>query len=259
MSRWSLIVVGCWSLAAQAGVALKFAHEDLKASTFTTMKISGAKVRIEAGPDHLLVWDGATLLVADLRGKSFSRLEPATLKVQGQGLNVVIKALDKDMVKLPPEKRARLKAMVQEARQQPVAPPNVPWTFKATTEKRKVGAYECTMYVATRGPVRHDMCLVPWDKSPVPRTELAALKPLADLSRDLAQRAGPTVARDEVDYGMDTFPGFPALDVSSANPRQYRGTRLLEAATVSLDEATFTLPPGLSEKVVVPAGPTVAP
>lgn len=255
MSRWSWIVVGCWSLAAQAGVTLKFAHEDLKATTFTVMKIDGARVRVESGQERVLVWDGATLLVADLKGKVFSRVDRATVKVQGQGLNGALGALDaKALAKVPADKRERLKALVQEAQRQPTPAPSEPWAFKATKDKRKVGGFECTMYVATRGTLRHDMCLVPWDKAPVSKADLAGLAPLAELSRQLANQAGPGGEAEDVDFQMDAFPGFPVLDVSSPNPRKYRGTRLVEAATVSLDDTAFALPAGLSEKVLAPAG-----
>lgn len=259
MQRWVGIVMAGWAAWAEAGATLKYAHEDLKATLVTVLKIDGAHVRIESGTDRLMLWDGNTLLVADLKAKVFSRVEPAKLKVQAQGLNAALGALDKSAVKLPPEKRARLEQLVQEAQREPAVDPVQPWTFKATKDKRKIAGLDCTMYVATRGASRHDMCLVPWDKAPVAKADLAGLKSLAELGRGLALRASPGGGPEDLDFAMESFPGFPVLDVASPSPRKYRGTRLVEAATVSHDEATWTLPPGLAEKLVAPAEPARAP
>lgn len=208
--RSTLLACLLFSLSASAGVKLVWDRvQDGKPPHEIKMSCEGDSARFEGAGERPMtaIWDGQKKLLSILHAedKTYMQLDPARIAAVRGGA--------------APGKSA--------------ATPEEAATFSDKGKKSKVGKWDCELYEVKRGETtKLEMCIVPWDKAPLKKEDVACLKSVGEAMRNMGMRESDGTHED-----LSKFPGLPVQVTHEGSSTTLKSA---EKATVPAD--AFTVP-----------------
>jgi hypothetical protein len=257
--RLTLALTLC-SLVAHAGVIFTMETEGEGGLKQMTVSVEGQRLRVDPqGQGFSMVWDGQkkTMLLFDAPQKQYTRLDAATMKRMGDTVGNAMRQMEAQLAKLPPAQREQMREMLKKAmHSQPTqeATKRQPWQWTALGTQKKLNGFTCTSHSGKRGDERMEVCVVPWNKSPVTRDDLKGLTGLADFAKQLTDSMGGGGPTQDLNAEMNEYPGFPIESVRTETDASGKATsrtsRLLKAMRQTVPPVAFAIPAAFTEKPV---------
>ncbi len=206
-----------------------------------SMQCEGENARFEGmgmgDKKSVAIWDAKKQMLEVVRdeNKSYTALDPAQIAAMAQRLA----AMRASLAQMPPEKREQLEKMMGGKM---ADDPKAEWVFTSKNKKSKVAKWDCELYDAKRGAMEAEMCIIPWEKSPLKREDLKCVKPISEMFKGMSS--------DEADGMTDMlekFPGMPALSVRNLADGKKSTTTMKSADHAAVAASAFEIPAGYKE------------
>jgi hypothetical protein len=232
----------CVLCAATSFAGVKVVWDRVSAdgkSAEISMQCEGENARFEGAGEKksVAIWDAKKQMLEVVRddNKTYTALDPAQIAAMAQRLAAMRAKLDQ----MPPEQRAQVEKMMGGKM---ADDPKAEWVFTSKNKKSKIAKWDCDLYDAKRGALEAEMCIVPWEKSPLKREDLKCVKPISEMFKGMSS--------DEADGMTDMlekFPGMPARSIRNLADGKKATTTLKSADHATIAASAFEVPAGYKE------------
>lgn len=258
--------VAVFSFAVVAAVAAQadIRFEVKSSSTTEPTKVETQEVRItgdklaldsksEAGSVSMIFKSkDKVLYVVQHDEKRYMQMDEAFAEQLGGQMTSALKQMEGELAKLPPEQRAQVEAMMNQAIQKPAAPP--PLEFKATGATRDVDGIACKHWEVWSGKKKErEMWVASFGDLDLDRADFASLEALGDFFTEM-WRSAPMLQRmnrNELLTGdLERIQGFPLLAHKLEDGKVTQETRIGGFQRDKIPAAAFEVPAGYARREI---------
>ncbi|MEO6236491.1 MAG: DUF4412 domain-containing protein [Vicinamibacterales bacterium] len=214
------------------------------AAQTSQVQIDGSRMRAESGPDgarQIVMFDGKreVLTLLDTAKRTYTELTKADLDALGGQRDAAMSQMQQQLKNLPPERRARVEAMMKGRGAAPAAPK---MTYRKTGTDT-VGRWTCVKYEGYAGTEkRSDVCTVDAKVLGLSAADFAVTEQMAAFFRKMV----PGAASQALTIGTAEEQGFSGVPVRQAitiGGRQVT-TEITEVTRMPIADAVFQVPAG---------------
>jgi hypothetical protein len=201
-----------------------------------TMKLwaGNGKFRMEMQGGVVQIFRDQAFYTLNPAGKSYSRVDKATLDAMTQKANEATKSLE-DL--LPPEQREKRKSQ---------STPKVERTLKATdrTESAAIGQTCKVWEMFSNGTKVQEMCVVEVAKLPNGKELMATMQQASEAFKGTSASLGMTdIAQD-----VKTMNGYPVITRMYMNGKLFQEVKTTAMRSADTPESMFVIPAGYKEQ-----------
>lgn len=240
--------------SAHAGTVMESLNKDLagnRAESTTTTYAQAGQMRVEPGTnDGFLIFKNDTLYSINNKDKNYLVMDRATMKKMIDQINPMMKQMQEQLAKMPPEQRAQMERMM--GKKIPGMGPASVQEVRKTARTGKIGGYSCNyVEVAEDGVVANELCVVaPAALKGGDELMNAALK-MSALVHDMLQGMDAPWLKQSVDRQVENYGkigGVPVLSRYYTDGKAVNETTIKSIRTQALPASTFEVPAGYSRK-----------
>jgi hypothetical protein len=240
---------------AAAGVVLVSEHRGAGAPGEVEVMIEGDRLRMEL-PRGTMIWRGDRGVVwqVDPKNRRYFEISRETARGMAAQLDGAVTMLRRQMAKMPEQQRRQMEELMET--RAPAPETRAETAYRKVASGVEVGPWRCDRWEKlVDGRKQQELCLAPLAALRLSRADLAPMREVAALAREMVDRLGTELAAQQID--PDALAAAAGEEVYPVRVVSFgeRGTYEFELRAVerrALAPALFEPPAGY-EKASLPA------